>query len=320
MLDVFFTVDVEIWCGDWRSLSARFADAFRRYVYGPTPAGDFGLPYQLRVLNDHGLSGVFFVEPLFAGRFGLPPLAEIVGLIRDAGHEVQLHLHPEWVDEAVVPLLSTAGGKRWHLRQFSLDDQRRLIAAGRELLTGAGAPPVNTFRAGSFGFNADTLVALAHHGFTFDSSYNASAFGPESGVMPGLLLCEPIQWQGVCEYPLTVFRDGTPALRPVQVGACSFRELEGLLWRALEARRRAFVILSHNFELLNTRRDHADRVVVDRFRRLCRLFDRHRDVFTLRRFHDVRPCHVPNQPALLTSPLWKTGLRMVEQLYRRTEG
>jgi hypothetical protein len=39
MLDVFFTVDVEIWCDGWRNLDARFPDAFRRYVYELTPRG-----------------------------------------------------------------------------------------------------------------------------------------------------------------------------------------------------------------------------------------------------------------------------------------
>jgi len=38
----------------------------------------------LRILNDHGLRGVFFVEPLFSARFGLAPLQEIVGSSRTA--------------------------------------------------------------------------------------------------------------------------------------------------------------------------------------------------------------------------------------------
>lgn len=95
MTQVFFSVDVEVWCGGWGHLDSRFPSAFRQYVYGPTARGDFGLPFQLRLLSDHGLKGVFFVEPLFAGRFGEDPLREIVELIRASGHEVQLHLHTE---------------------------------------------------------------------------------------------------------------------------------------------------------------------------------------------------------------------------------
>ena len=80
-MNVFFTVDVEVWC-DFAILDKEFPSAFRQYVYGHTSKGDFGLPYQLKVLNSHGLSGVFFVEPLFATRFGLAPLEEIIGVLR----------------------------------------------------------------------------------------------------------------------------------------------------------------------------------------------------------------------------------------------
>ena len=70
MMDVFLTVDVEVWCDGWDDIDAKFPDAFQRYIYGPTSRGDYGLPYQLRQLQDHGLTGVFFVEPLFSTRFG----------------------------------------------------------------------------------------------------------------------------------------------------------------------------------------------------------------------------------------------------------
>ncbi len=83
MIDVFLTVDVEVWCDGWDDIDAKFPGAFQRYIYGPTPRGDYGLPYQLHQLQEHGLTGVFFVEPLFSTRFGLDPLAEIVGLVRE---------------------------------------------------------------------------------------------------------------------------------------------------------------------------------------------------------------------------------------------
>ena len=105
MLNVFITVDTEIWCDGWDNLDARFPDAFRRYVYGPTRRGNYALPATLDILSDHGLAAVFFVEPLFAARFGQDPLDELVGLIRDGGQEIQLHLHTEWVDEVDDPEL-----------------------------------------------------------------------------------------------------------------------------------------------------------------------------------------------------------------------
>jgi len=52
----------------------------------------------MEILSHHGLKSVFFVEPLFATRFGLARLQKMVGLIQDASHEVQLHLHTKWVE------------------------------------------------------------------------------------------------------------------------------------------------------------------------------------------------------------------------------
>lgn len=197
MLNVFITVDVEIWCADQESLDESFPDAFRRYVYGPTPAGDFGLPYTLRLLSDHGLAGVFFVEPLFSCRFGAEPLQEVVGLIREAGQEIQLHLHTEWVRDSKIPLLPDESKDGQHLFQFSSDEQRTLITKGHALLRDAGGGIANAFRAGSFGFNIATLDALNDLGFAFDSSYNAILFGLDSGFMPGEVVCQPSRYRAL---------------------------------------------------------------------------------------------------------------------------
>jgi hypothetical protein len=119
---------------------------------------------------------------------------------------------------------------------------------------------------------------------------------------------------------MTVYRDGTPTLRHAQLTACSSAEMEGLLWQAVEQERKAFVILSHGFELLNKAKDRPDDVVVQRFGRLCAFLDRHRDVFRVRGFQGLQPVHVAMQPAPLVSPLHRTGGRMLLQLYRQRFG
>jgi hypothetical protein len=317
MLNVFFTVDVEIWCDGWNDLDRKFPEAFQRYVYGPTPQGNYGLPATLDLLQAHGLKGVFFVEPLFSTRFGQQPLADIIGILRDASQDIELHLHTEWVDESVKPLLTEIKNKRQHLRYFSLAEQRILIEAGQRLLLQAGSDSIHAFRAGSFGFNRNTLVALKENNIFLDSSYNASAFGLNSGVCPGITVVDALDCEGVTEYPMTVFNDGTRTLRHAQLTACSYNELESLLWQALESGRQSFVILSHNFELLNEAKTRPDTIVVDRFRKLCALLDRNRDSFRTCGFKGLPPRLVQAQPSPLVSPLWKTGQRMLEQAYRR---
>lgn len=320
MLDVFFTVDVEIWCDGWLDIDEKFPNAFRKYIFGPTAKGNFGLPYQVEVLNDHGLMGVFFVETLFSKRFGSQPLAEILGILNAGAQEVQLHLHTEWVDESKEPILEGSFAKRQHMRYFTAEEQTLLIAEGIKLLKRAGAVNTNAFRAGSFAFNADTLSALVASGIPFDCSYNATMFGPDSGVLSGVTVVEPVECQNVFEYPMTVFNDGSGSLRHAQLTACSYTELEGLLWQALETGRNSFVILAHNFELMNQTQERADEVVVKRFQKLCSFLERNRDSFRVRGFQGLEPKTTLVQPAPLTSPIWRTGVRMMEQVYRRKYG
>lgn len=317
MLEVFLSVDVEVWCGGWNDIDAKFPQAFRKYVYGPTAHGNFGLPYQADLLRSHDLTGVFFVEPLFSTHFGAEPLAEIVSILNAAHQEVQLHLHTEWVDEARQPLLEHVDKKRQHLRYFSLEEQIALIGIGKKLLSEAGAAPVNAFRAGSFAFNRDTLAALAANGIKFDSSYNASMFGLDSGVLPGVAAVEPFYCDGVYEYPMTVFHDGSRRLRHAQITACSYQELEGLLWAALEAGSKAFILLGHNFELMNQKKDRPDWVAVRRFNKLCAFLANNRDCFKVTGFHGLEPQIGLGHHKPLASSRWKTIHRIVEQLYRR---
>jgi len=317
MLEVFFTVDVEIWCDGWSNLDKNFPIAYRQYILGSTTKGDYGLPFHLKLLKDYGILGTFFVETLFSTRFGSQPLEEIVGLIQDAGHEVQLHLHTEWVSESIEPLIVNASDKRQYMFCYSVEEQIQLIKAGLSLLKRAGVPEINAFRAGSFGFNLDTLHALAANEIDFDSSYSAKLFGPLSGMKPGMLVVEPLEYQGVFEYPLTVFKDGIGSLRHVQLTACSYNEMERLLWQALERERSSFVILSHNFEMLSPCKTRPDEIVIERFRKLCRFLERNQDSFRICGFRGLNPRAVHKQPVSLAVDLWRTGKRILEQIYRR---
>jgi len=320
MLDVFFTVDVEVWCDGWKNIDEKFPKSFSKYIMGPTSRGNFGMPYQLDVLKHHGLTGVFFIEPLFAMHFGMQPLADIVGLVNERSQEVQLHMHTEWVDVSKESLLEGIQTKRQHMRNFSREDQTILIKKGASLLKQVGGGEVNAFRAGNFGFNRNTLNALAANGIPFDSSYNATIFGPDSGVAPGEMIVEPIQCEGVYEYPMTVYNDGTRSLRHTQLTACTYNEIETLLWQALEAGRKSFVILSHSFELLNRAKDRPDDIVVERFKKLCAFMEKNQDSFHMRGFHGLEPQITHTQPPPLVSPVWRTGYRLLEQGYRKRFG
>ena len=321
MLKVFFTVDTEIWCGGWDDLDRKFPEAFQRYVYGPTSQGNYALPMTMEILNDHGHKGVFFVEPLFAARFGLAPLQELVGLIQEAGQEVQLHMHTEWVDEVRDGTLPAINEKQQDMRQFSQSDQSNLIGAGLTLMRSAGAQPMNAFRAGNYGLNLATMAALAENGIDFDSSYNAAADIGVADVAPGEILTQPKRFDSVTEYPVTVYRDrGGNSLRLFQLNACSFSEFARILTTAADLGWESVVIVSHNFELLNQRKDRPDPLVVRRFRKLCHYLAMNRDRFEVTGFTGLQKTAERLQPAPFATSKWDTLGRSAEQLARRAFG
>lgn len=316
MLEVYFTVDVEVWCDGWHAIDQKFPDSFQRYIYGKTGKGDFGLPYKLKVLNDHGLQGVFFVEPLFSLRFGLEPLAEITQIILQANQSVELHMHTEWLDEANETVFPHIKEKRQHMRHFSAEEQATLVDIGKQQLSKAGVEKIHAFRAGSFGFNADTLPALKRAGIYIDSSYNATLMGPSSGLSDEIL-SQSANFDGVHEVPMTVYYDRPGHLRHTQLCACSSGELETVLWKSLEQEKREVVILSHNFELLDDSLSRPNSIVIKRFHKLCEFLERNQDCFAIKDFQDFSRGSNLAQSTPVSSPLWHSGFRMAQQAYSR---
>ena len=321
-MKVLITFDVEVWCNSWETLEADFPGAFSRYVFGRSSKGDFALPKTLELLDRHGLHGVFFVEPLFAARFGVEHLATIVNLIRDAGQEIQLHLHPEWTDEARKPLLPNVTQKRQHLSYYNAEEQRELVRQGIRLMGEAGIDGLTAFRSGSFACNQDTFEAVAANGLRFDSSINptATVSQPGSALDARAGLGEPSTYKGVGLVPMTVFRDGFGRLRHAQIGACSARELSEAMLSAQKANWSTFVLLSHNFELMVPDKLDPDQIVVKRFEQVCRFLADHRGTISTRGFNDIDSPDTPKGLPVPSVGKAATITRFFEQARRRMHG
>lgn len=312
MLRVLLTCDVEMWP---RSMDLRRDDPqalYERDILGRTPDGDFGIAYQMDVLERHGLRGVFLVEALHADALGQRFLVETVSAVRDRGHDVQLHVHPEWC---------SGGGRNGLTRclwELPLHDQATLIERGRQNLRDAGAGDVCAFRAGSYGANFDTLAALRQLGIAFDTSYNPALLGTHCHLFTERPWLQPVEHDGVIELPISCLADGGTRLRHTQLAACSSRELEAALLHAARAGWFTFVIVLHSFELIrrhpHTGRARPDPIMVRRFDRLCRFLAAHRELFRTPLLRELDPCAVPvDIKAQVCAP------GMLERAWRRAE-
>ena len=314
-LNVYITVDTETWCGGWNDIDAKFPQAFKSYIYGRTSKGDYGLPFQLKLLNEHGLKAVFFVESLFSKRFGQTALQEVVGLIHDAGQNVELHLHPEWTDESKQVIFPHIKEKREHLKYFNQQEQTELIAIGKELLENAGCDSLTAFRAGSFGANDDTLRAVAANGLSIDSSYNYCIADCDINAVDDIH--HPTNINGVLEVPMTTFIDGTGRRRHTQLTACSFSELKSSLEMTWQQQWPSYVLLSHSFELLKPGFTQPDFTVIKRFEKLCAYLCDNQDKYQTRYFNENKLTHSDRMIDPLKVGAIPTARRYLEQIKRK---
>jgi hypothetical protein len=321
-LNVFLTVDVETWpcTPDWRSQN--LTQDIERDIRGVTDEGEFGIPFQIAVLNGCGLKAAFFVESLFASVVGVRPLRGIVDLIQRRAQEVQLHAHPEWLRYMAAPPVPDRCSE--YFKDYSLSEQTALVGEALRNLRAAGAGPLRAFRAGNYGANFDTLRAVARNGLLFETSHN-HCYRRLGCAMPtpGPFL-QPRKLFGAYEFPITYFRDWPGHCRHLQLCACSSEELEAMLVQAWRQGWYAVVLVSHCFELLKHRKDPRRRqtpdwIVIRRFERLCRFLAAHDDQFVTRGFNELDETAVPYREEVspLRSSLRNTGGRLLEQLARR---
>jgi hypothetical protein len=143
VIQVFLTVDSEVWPASPAAFAARgapldLAPAISAYFDGHTRSGDFGVPFQLQRLREHGLRATFFVEPLFSLLAGPDSLARMVGLIQAAGQDVQVHAHTEWLALAQVAGVPLEGHSL--VRRYPEGEQATIIGlAARLQHSGPGA-------------------------------------------------------------------------------------------------------------------------------------------------------------------------------------
>jgi len=250
------------------------ADAnFAASITGQLGRHAYGIDWQMDCLDRHGLKGVFFVDPMPGLVFGPEIVARMVSPILARGHEVQLHLHTEWLEWASR---SPVGGHQGrNIADFSLEDQVILLGWARDALVGAGAPQPVAFRAGNYGANDDTLKALAALGFAWDSSFNAHYRNSHCGIGLGVEHVDPVWRLGVAEVPVAAIGDRAGSIRPAQICALSSNEMYAGLHHAAETGRPAFAIVTHSFEMLSRDRKRPNRAVMRRFAAMCRTIADH---------------------------------------------
>ena len=200
---VVFTVDVE------SNGTFHLPDQIDAVCQGGSACG---LTAMARLIEKRGWSGTFFLDVYEHRKWGETAMRNIAVGLQAAGHDVELHTHPQWAYDPA----------RGAMHQYSLDEQTTIIRDGVRLLQTWTGRSVVAHRAGAYTADEQTLVALERNGVRLDSSLFWK--DPDSRL-DGLGLPRNLPaWHGrVAEIPVTVYEreDRSPmfgaALAPVTV-------------------------------------------------------------------------------------------------------
>jgi hypothetical protein len=314
----FITIDTEYDFDFTRRRGpASRGDNFARSIAAATPSGEVGVNYQMDVFDRHGLKAVFFVDPMPALLWGVAAVEDMVGPILAGGHDVQLHIHTEWLGLAgpANPLARSPGNRTGlNIKDFAFEEQCALLDYARGVLVAAGAPSPVAFRAGNYGANDDTLRALAALGLRYDTSHCPGIAGSHCAISLTPADRAPVEHHGVIEVPIGCIADKGGGLRHAQVTALSADEMVAAIRHCHANGIDHFTLVSHSFELLSRDRARINQVVRHRFERLCTRLARIEGVTTGTYAADP-PRRAPQPataPVLPLRPL-RLGLRMAEQ-------
>ncbi len=135
------------------------ADQIDTMIYGRINGEVFGFPKIAELCAEYGYLATFFVSVFDWPKSGEDRLAEACRLIKQNGHDVQLHTHPQQAFDS----------RRFLMSQYSLEEQVRIIEAGAKRLRGVTGERPIAHRAGAYGLNADTITALKLNNINIDT-------------------------------------------------------------------------------------------------------------------------------------------------------
>jgi peptidoglycan/xylan/chitin deacetylase (PgdA/CDA1 family) len=276
---ICITIDVEFSIGGAFAAPDRDAPIGAPAVLCSAGGREHGLGFILETLQRFGLPATFFVEALNPCYFGDEPMGRIAQRIVAEGHEVQLHLHPNWLyfrhpdwrrRLSVEPHNDSCSGRR----DGELDE---MISLGIDAFRRWGVPRPVALRTGNLKADRAVYRAMARHGLPLASNVACAIWRPDD---PDLrFLGGRHRVEGIVELPVLTYTDFAIGRwrhrHNLTITGSSSREIATLLDDAKAQNLSPVVLLTHPFEFVNRRNKRYTKVRPHRtnrarFRELCR--------------------------------------------------
>ena len=273
-------------------------DHVKRLIWGGHERGSAGIREMCSVAGEFNAKLTFFVDACGAYDH-LDEMAEVVCWLDEAGQDVQLHAHPEYLPEQFWQEHGFKYRPRF-LNQYGADKAAFTIKHFGKFISDLTGKPLRAFRAGSFRWNADTICALAEAGIplSFNNSMRAMADGQCIYSEP---TNRPYLWSnGVVEVPITERHVSLPFTgkswwQKFQFPVGDF--LGNRPWRVVRpytTREDAsfLVLLLHSWSLLywdeNGYAEYRDDRRIEDFRKVVQRLSKDYDIITTAEFLDLQ--------------------------------
>jgi len=295
-----------------------------RHIYCKINGKDYGINLIMDILEKYALKGVFFVEIESRFYFGEEQIINIIQDIKNRGHEVQLHTHPNYrsfKNEHRMPD---------DMRKYSLQEQTHIIKDALTFLSSHGIENILAFRSGGFYSDLNTIKAIQNNGIIYSSNYNI-AYPNCNYVDNNHLKNDIFLIEQVFELPLTCYREFPlrKTWNSFQISATSYAEFKAALNHYYNQQIQLITILTHSFAFVRPNDIQFStiapkRLLIRRFDNICNFLASHVDKFEVITYEQLDKLINNNTLTLTTqlidfyqSPFSKTSCRYLENMISR---
>jgi hypothetical protein len=214
-----------------------------------------GLGFLLDSFANAGVRATFFVETLQSCFFGDLPMGRLVDRIAGSGHDIELHFHPCWLHFLQPDWATRTAEASDACSGLSAERLDQILSTGLNAFSSWGLDRPVAARTGNLEIDLAVYRAFERFAIPISSSVGLALHEPDER---SLRQYAGRHWiENTLEVPVLSFHALRMAryapLRLLTITACSFGEIETILWRARRAAISPVVLLTHASEFVKRR-------------------------------------------------------------------
>ena len=288
-------------------------------IVGRIGREDYGVAKLAQMLSQYHMKATWFIDVYTNKKQYLPQFVKICRELKDKGHDLQLHTHPNGLFDP----------KRGSMQDYSLDEQIEIIKRGKKIFAQwFGHEPI-AHRAGDWGANHDTLKALQINGIKADSSMFYGWGNCQLNRAP-LTQNAVVEYEHLLEVPASVLHCISLGMfspfRLLSTDGNSFTETWAMLKKMQNYGIPVVTTVYHSFSFVKWNSDrtqyHVDYNRIKKFDRFLKALNQDPtiQVMTIKELYELYGGHVRGELSLRNkdfipqSGLGATALRLMERI------